>query len=443
MTNQPQTIHPTPRLHGSLTPPGDKSLSHRAVIFNSVAEGTAVVSHFLPGADCLATVAIMQQLGVQIEQQEAADGSLTLTVHGVGREGLREAEGVLDAQNSGTTTRLLCGLLAGQPFYSVLTGDPSLSRRPMARVAEPLRAMGAQISGRQGGRLLPLSIVGRRPLQAASYRLPVASAQVKSAILLAGLYAEGANVLSGKVGSRDHSERLLRAMGVPLTSSASPTGEEGEIRMVGGASLRATDVAVPGDFSTAAFWLVAGAIHPNAEISLRGVNLNPTRTGLLDVLREMGAEIVVSNEQEQAGEPIGDLLVRSSKLRGVTVEGAIIPRLIDEVPILALAAACAVGPTTIRDAGEMRVKESDRITAVSRGLGKLGVQVSELPDGMIISGGAKLRGADLQTYGDHRLAMTFAIAAGLAEGDSTLDDPACVAVSYPSFWQDYATLAGR
>jgi len=413
------------RLRGRLDIPGDKSISHRSVIFNAVAEGNASITNFLTGADCLSTIACMRALGVEIEQQ----GS-TVRVIGRGLRGLQEPSGVLDCGNSGTTIRLLAGLLAGQSFFSVLTGDGSLRGRPMARVVGPLNALGTKIDGRQSGARAPLAIRGT-PLHGGTYELPVASAQVKSALLLAGLTGDGVVRLTGKTASRDHSERMLAAMGIDIRNV------KGEITLYPPAhpvfpyplSLR-----VPGDPSSAAFWWVAAAIHPDAEITTVGVSLNQTRTGALDVLRAMGADISLSDQRSEGQEPIGDVTVRSSALRGTTIGGELIPRLIDEIPVLAVAAAYAHGETTIKDAAELRAKESDRITTVVGELRKLGVDIEPTDDGMIIAGGGELQGAPVDSHHDHRLAMAWAIASIAAEGETTIRDAASADVSYPDFW---------
>ncbi len=435
-----QTINPPSRLAGAFDLPGDKSISHRAAIFNAIAEGSATIDNFLPGADCLATVQLLQSLGVAITLEQD-EGRARLTVQGVGLYGLTEPTDVLDATNSGTTMRLLAGLLAGQSFFSVLTGDNSLRHRPMARVVEPLALMGARIMARGNGQFAPLAIRGSRPLHAINYALPVASAQVKSALILAALYARGSTLLRGKVGSRDHSERMLRAMGVPLDIEVEPGSDEGLISIVGGAQPKARSLAVPGDISTAAFWMVAGVAHPNAELTLRGVGINPTRRGIIEALHEMGGNVILRNQREQAGEPVADITVRSSQLRGIEVGGAMIPSMIDELPILAVAAACAEGRTVICDAAEMRAKETDRISAVADGLTRMGIAVEQRPDGMVITGG-KLHGATIDSHTDHRIAMTFAIAALLASGPSTIQGAEAVSVSYPAFWEELNRVIG-
>ena len=413
--------------------PGDKSISHRAAILNALASGPASVHNFLTAEDCLATLDCLRALGVywRLDEQEA---EVTLKVEGVGLTGLREPEDVLDARNSGTTMRLLAGLLAGQPFLSLLTGDASLRSRPMARIVTPLREMGAQVWARAGDSCAPLAIRGGR-LRGICYRSPVASAQVKSALLLAGLFAEGETTVEEPATSRDHSERMLAAMGADLRR------EGPAVRLAPPSQpLEPLSLRVPGDLSAAAFWMVAAALHPDAEVSLPGVGLNPTRTGLIDVLRRMGADIEVGEEHIVGGEPVADIIVRSSSLTGTVVEGDLLPRLIDEVPVLAVAAALARGPTVIRDAGELRVKESDRLATVAAELRRLGARLEERPDGLVIEGGARLRGAAVDSHGDHRLAMVLAAAGLLAEGETVVAGSEAAAVSYPGFWRDLEAL---
>lgn len=421
------------RLRGDIHIPGDKSISHRAVIFNAVAEGNAQITNFLPGADCLSTIACMRALGVRVEHE-----GTTVHVAGVGLRGLREPTEVLDCGNSGTSLRLLAGLLAGQPLFAVLTGDASLRSRPQRRIVEPLRALGAHLDGRQGGDRAPIAVRGAT-LRGGEYRLPVASAQVKSALLLAALSGEGPLALTGRIDSRDHTERMLTAMGIDLQSRPEQITLHPPVHPVFPYPL---SLRVPGDPSSAAFWWVAAAIHPDAEITTYGVCLNPSRTGALDVLRAMGADISVANERTEGAEPVGDVTVRSSALRGTTIGGAIIPRLIDEIPVLALAAACATGDTLIRDAQELRAKETDRIATVAEGLNAMGAEVEPTGDGMSIAGagGPALRGAALATHGDHRLAMAWAVAALVAAGTTTIDDPDCASVSYPGFWDVLAKV---
>lgn len=432
MPNDTITLSAVPRLRGTIAVPGDKSISHRAVMFNAVAEGNARITNFLTGADCLSTIGCMQALGVKIERS----GS-DVQVFGRGLRGLQAPGTILDCGNSGTTIRLLTGLLAGQRFSATLTGDDSLRSRPMLRVVEPLRRLGAQIDGDEGGRRAPLTIQGR-PLHGGEIELTVASAQVKSALLLAGLLADSPLVLTGKIVSRDHTERMLSAMGVDLRV------EDERITLYPPAhpvfpyplSLR-----VPGDPSSAAFWWVAAAIHPDAEITTMGVCLNPTRTGALDVLRAMGAQITITNQGKEGQEPVGDVTVRSAPLRATEIGGDLIPRLIDEIPVLAVAAAHAHGTTIVRDAAELRAKESDRIATVAAELTKLGANVTPTSDGLIIEGGGELHGAQVESYGDHRLAMTLAVASLTAEGTMTIAEPSSASVSYPTFWEHLSQLA--
>jgi len=426
-----RTVRPARRLRGTIEPPGDKSISHRAAILNAIAQGEAAVDNFQTGADCLTTIRCLRALGIRIESP--APGALR--VQGAGRSGLREASAILNAANSGTTLRLLAGLLAAQSFFSVLTGDASLRSRPMGRIVEPLRAMGARIQGRAGGTRPPLAIEGGR-LRGVRHRLPVASAQVKSALTLAGLYAEGETVLEEPAPSRDHTERMLRAMGAAIV-----VGKGGlRVSPLTG-DLAPLSLRVPGDISAAAFWMVAAAAHPDAELRLTGVGVNPSRSGIVDALRAMGARIAVEEEQTWGCEPVADIVVHSSHLRGTVIEGALIPRLIDEVPALAVAACLAEGETVVRDAGELRVKESDRIRATAGELRRLGARIQELPDGMVIHGVGSLRGAACGSHGDHRLAMALAVAGLLAAGETTVRGAEAVAISYSSFWNDLDRVA--
>lgn len=415
------------RLRAEIIPPGDKSISHRAAIFNSLADGEARVTNFSPGADCQDTINCLKALGVDIEGP--AGTPPTLLIHGRGKHSLREPEDVLNAGNSGTTIRLLGGLLAAQPFLAIITGDSSLRSRPMRRLVEPLRLMGAQVWGRGGDSLAPLAIKGGN-LKGISYSLPVASAQIKSAILLASLYAQGDSSLREAAPSRDHTERLLRAMGVRIES------EGLQVSLSPPPLLHPIDLRVPGDLSAAAFWLVAASIHKDAQIRVLGCGLNPTRSGLIEVLQAMGARLDIGNHREEGGEPIADLAAESSVLRGIDIAGAIIPSLIDEIPLLAVAATQAQGITKIRDAAELRVKESDRISALVRELSKMGAHIEELPDGMIIYGNRQLQGAEVDSHGDHRLAMTLGVAALVAKGKTVIHNAESVGISYPGFWQD-------
>ncbi len=436
-----QTITPARRLRGVVAVPGDKSISHRAVMFNSLARGRAEITNFLPGEDCLSTIACMQALGVTITREDT-----TVQVEGVGLHGLREPADVLDCGNSGTTLRLLTGLLAGQPFFSVLTGDASLRSRPQKRITVPLRELGARIDGRDDADHAPLAVRGTK-MQGGIYRLPVASAQVKSALLLAALPGAGTLTLTGLIDTRDHTERMLAAMGIdmgiglaggePSITITPPQPGMQRARLPHPLSLR-----VPGDISSAAFWWVAAAIHPDAAIVTQGVLLNPTRTGALDVLKAMGANIKVENVRQDGSELVGDVTVKSSALRGTTIGGDLIPRLIDEIPVLALAAACAAGETVIRDAAELRVKETDRISTVVDGLHALGADATATDDGMHIVGVGSdaLRGTSLDSHGDHRLAMTWGVAGVVARGSTRVANATAAAVSYPTFWEDLHDL---
>jgi 3-phosphoshikimate 1-carboxyvinyltransferase len=408
-------------IQGDLRVPGDKSISHRALILGALAEGTSEVAGLLRGEDCLATLAALRALGVEIE-----DAGGSIRIHGRGVEGLNEPETILDAGNSGTTLRLLAGLLAGRPFFSVLTGDASLRRRPMRRVTEPLTAMGARLLGRAGGGYPPLAIQGG-PLVGIAWRSPVASAQVKSALLLAALQADGVTSVTEPGRSRDHTERMLGAFGVPVER------EGACVRLRGAARLIPTAIAVPGDLSTAAFFLVAAAARAGAEVVIRDVGVNPTRTGLLDVLIRMGGRLEVTARREIGGEPRADIRVQGGRLRGVRVEAAEVPRLIDEVPILAVAAAVAEGVTEIQGVGELRVKEVDRLAALAEELSRLGAQVAAEGETLRIAGGAPLCGGRVASRGDHRMAMSLAVAGLFAQGETWVQDVGCVETSCPGF----------
>ena len=413
---------PAPPLTGRLRVPGDKSITHRAILLGALADGTTEIRGYLDAEDCQRTAAACQALGVGVEGW----GSPVLQMHGKGLRGLREAEGILDAGNSGTTLRLLSGVLAAQPFLSILTGDASLCRRPMGRIIQPLRQMGASVWGRAGDQYPPLAIRGG-PLGGIRHESPVASAQVKSALLLAGLYADGPTTVTEPTPSRDHTERMLRGFGHRVEVSGA------SVTVWPARSLTPIAVEVPGDFSSAAFFLVAASLVPGSRLSLTGVGLNPSRTGLLEVLAAMGAAVEIEGRGEACGEPVGDVTVTAAPLRGVSVGGALIPRLIDEIPILAVAATCAEGETEIRDAGELRVKESDRIAALAGELGRLGADVLERPDGLRIRGGRRLAGALCSSRGDHRIAMALAVAALVARGETRLADCACISTSFPDF----------
>jgi len=409
-----------------ITVPGDKSISHRAVLFASLSNGTCTIRNYLEGEDCLRTIDAMKACGVEVERPSAG----VVVVHGRRGDFLAPGEDIY-CGNSGTSMRLLCGLLAGQPFKSRLTGDPSLSSRPMRRVMEPLEKMGASLSAEGTGGRPPLLIQGGS-LQGVRYELPVASAQVKSAILLAGLFAQGKTTVVEPVATRDHTERMLQYFLVPVRKVGNA------ITILGGQKLESRDIDVPGDISSAAFWLVAAAASPGTRLLIKNVGLNPTRTGILDVLIRMGARIREVVEMVDGVEPAGVLDIKGGALRGTVIQGREIPNVIDELPVLAVAAALAEGRTEIRDAAELRVKESDRIAAVAGNLRAMGALVQEKPDGMIIEGPADLRGARLQSFGDHRIAMAFAIAGLFAKGETVIEDTSCVATSYPGFEQTLA-----
>ncbi len=421
-------------LRGTIAVPGDKSISHRAAILNAVADGEAVVEDFQRAADCLATLRCLRSLGVDWRWRD----EMTLCIRGRGRAGLSEGDRVLDCRNSGTTMRLLAGLLAPQPFFSVLSGDRSLRSRPMARVIEPLRLMGADIRGREDGARAPLAVCGTS-LKGIRYRLPVASAQVKSALILAGLYADGETVIEEPARSRDHTERMLQAMGADIHAG------DGTVRVRPLArDLQPLSLRIPGDISAAAAWLVLAACHPDADIRLQGVGVNPTRTGVLDALRLMDADVTVDEHPARAEgqEPVADITARSSRLRGAVIEGELVPRAIDELPLIALAACFARGETIIRDAAELRVKESDRIRATARELRRMGADIEEMPDGLRIRPVGRLHGATVSSHGDHRLAIMLALAGALADGETVVRNTGVVAVSYLWFWRDLDVVSG-
>lgn len=415
-------IRPGGPLKGKIRVPADKSITHRAVLFGGIAHGESRLRNPLRGEDCLRSVDVLQHMGVRIE-----DRGKEFVIHGRGLHGLREPGNVLDCGNSGTTARLTCGLLSGQDFFSVLTGDDSLRNRPMARVTEPLRSMGARFMGRDGGRKLPLAIRGGG-LKALDYVLPVASAQVKTAVLLAGLNAEGETTVTEPEKSRDHTERMLRAMGAAIR-------EDGlSVTVQGGTGLNGLDLTVPGDFSSAAFFLVAATLVPGSELTIENVGVNPSRTGLLELLREMGASVRLENERQVSGEPVADLFVSHSPLSGIAISGAQVVRAIDEFPILCVAASMATGETQISGAAELRVKESDRIATMVSGLRAMGVEAEERPDGMQILGRQNLSAGSFQSHGDHRVAMSMSVAGLCARGTSIIEGTECVATSFPGFW---------
>jgi 3-phosphoshikimate 1-carboxyvinyltransferase len=415
-------------LRGNIQVPGDKSISHRALLFGAIANGITEIEGLLPAEDPLSTAACLRAMGVHVSEISAG---ATVRVEGVGLDGFREPESILDCGNSGTTMRLMLGLLAGKTErHFVLDGDHSLRKRPMARVAKPLIQMGACINGRQKGNLAPLAIAGS-PLKGKVLHTPVASAQVKSALLLAALTADGNTTVIEPSLSRDHSERMLKAFGAQL--EIDPVNRA--IQLNPGAELHGQRVVVPGDISSAAFWLVAGLITPNSELIIENVGLNPSRTGILKVLEMMEAKLEVINQSLVAGEPVGDLKVKSSNLKAFDIGGSIIPTLVDEIPILAVAALSAEGISVIKDGAELRVKETDRLAVMARQLKAMGAEIEETADGMVIPGGQQLKGARLDSETDHRVAMSLAVAAQIAEGPSQLKRAEAAAVSYPNFWQ--------
>lgn len=418
-----RTVSAANRLRGEIVVPGDKSISHRSIMFGSLATGESVVHGFLQGEDNHATLNAFRSMGIDIEI--LPDGLLRIA--GKGLHGLAEPGDVIDCGNSGTTMRLMTGLLSGQSFFSVLSGDKYLRKRPMKRVVGPLAGMGANIWGRDGGERAPLAIRGAK-LQGTEYSSPIASAQVKSALMLAGLYADGPTTVFEPHLSRDHTERMLRFMGAELDSFEGGVTIRPEPNLVG------KEIHVPGDISSAAFFLVACLISPDAEVLIKNVGVNPTRSGILDILQEMGGEIELLNPRELSGEPVADLMVRSSRLRGIEIGGDVVPRAIDEFPVISVAAAFAEGTTIIRDAAELRVKETDRIAAMVSELGKMGAAIEARQDGMVIEGGERLRGTDVMSHGDHRIAMSLAVAALNAQEGVQIEDTGCTATSFPDFW---------
>lgn len=418
-------------LKGTLTVPGDKSISHRAVMFGALAEGTTTIHGFLKGADCLSTIGCFQAMGIDIEEKED-----TIYVHGKGLRGLQAPDGVLDVGNSGTTTRLISGILAGQNFTSELSGDASLNTRPMKRIIAPLSMMGADITSKNGDGCAPLLIHGR-PLSAIHYDSPVASAQVKSCVLLAGLYADGETSVTEPALSRDHTERMLRSFGADIHT------EGRTCTITPPKTLHGQHIEVPGDISSAAFFIAAACITPDSDVLIQNVGINPTRAGILGVCRSMGADVSLENVREAGGEPVADIRARTSRLKGTVIEGDIIPTLIDELPVIALMACFAEGQTIIRDAHELRVKESDRIAIVSDNLQAMGADVIPTDDGFLINsrqGTLTLHGAGINCAMDHRIAMTFAVAGLNADGETVITDSDCVDVSYPDFFRQLEGL---
>ncbi|MBC1553329.1 3-phosphoshikimate 1-carboxyvinyltransferase [Listeria booriae] len=414
-------------LNGTIRVPGDKSISHRSIMFGALANGKTTVSNFLKGEDCLSTIGVFRALGVRIE--EFPD---KIVVHGTGWDGLKRPDETLDVGNSGTTIRLMLGILAGRPFDATLEGDASIAKRPMGRVMLPLREMGAIFEAKDAN-FAPVKVTGTK-LQPMTYTLPVASAQVKSAIIFAALQADGETTIIEKEKTRDHTEQMIRQFGGAITTDGLT------IRVNGGQEFQGQNVVVPGDISSAAFFIVAGLIIPNSKIRLENVGLNPTRTGIIDVVKEMGGKITVEQTSKAGDEPAGTVIVETSDLKGIEIGGDIIPRLIDELPVIALLASQATGKTVIKDAEELKVKETNRIDAVVTELSKMGVALVGTDDGMIIEGNQTLHGATVQSYGDHRMGMMLQVAALLADSDVTLEKAEAINVSYPSFFEDVASL---
>ncbi len=435
-------FHAMNGLRGTVKIPGDKSISHRSVLLGAIAEGDTVARGFLRSADCLATIDCFRALGISIEErtERAEDGSAenVVVVHGKGLLGLSAPTKVLDAMNSGTTVRLISGILSGQHFDSTITGDASLRKRPMRRIMEPLDEMGIMTESVENNDCIPLVIHGGNP-RAIHYTSKVASAQVKSCVLLAGLYAEDPTFVTEPALSRNHTELMLNAFGGNVKSKVNKETGEATAIVYPGTILQGQEITVPGDISSAAYFLAAGLLVPDSEILLQNVGINETRDGMLRVIRAMGGNIKLNNVRMEGGEPVADILVSSSQLHGTKIGGGLIPTLIDEIPVIAVMAACAKGDTEITDAAELRVKESDRLSAIAEGLTAMGIQVEERPDGMLIHGG-NLKGAKIRSLGDHRLAMAFAIAGITAEGETEIDDTECVNISYPEFFTDLENL---
>lgn len=416
-------------LNGELTVPGDKSISHRTIMLGALADGTTEVHGFLQGADCLSSIACFRSMGIEIENRQDV-----VRIHGKGLHGLQTPAAILDVGNSGTTTRLMSGILAAQPFACTVTGDASIQKRPMGRIITPLTQMGADITSIQGNGCAPLRIQGR-PLTGIHYVSPVASAQVKSAVLLAGLYAEGETSVTEPYLSRNHTELMLEAFGGDIHCSGSTA------TVLPAARLEAQNISVPGDISSAAYFIAAGLITPHSCITIRNVGINPTRDGILEVCKAMGADIQIEVIPQTVGEPIADITVRTSQLTGTVIEGGVIPRLIDEIPIIAILACFAEGTTIIKDAQELKVKESNRIDVMVKNLAAMGADIEATDDGMIIRGGTPLHGAVIDSKLDHRIAMSFAIAGINAEGETEITGGECVTISYPDFYQDLSQLS--
>ncbi|EAE8361913.1 3-phosphoshikimate 1-carboxyvinyltransferase [Listeria monocytogenes] len=417
-------------LVGAITVPGDKSMSHRSIMFGAIAEGKTVIRHFLRADDCLGTIKAFKALGVKIEETDEE-----IIVHGTGFDGLKQADGPLDIGNSGTTIRLMMGILAGRDFDTVILGDESIAKRPMNRVMLPLQQMGAKMHGKDGSEFAPITITGKQSLKRMEYHMPVASAQVKSAIIFAALQAEGETIIHEKEKTRDHTEHMIRQFGGEIEMDGLT------IRVKGGQKFTGQEMTVSGDVSSAAFFIVAGLITPGSEIELTHVGLNPTRTGIFDVVKQMGGSLVVKDSSRSTGKLAGTVVVKTSKLKGTEIDGDIIPRLIDEIPVIALLATQAEGTTIIKDAAELKVKETNRIDAVATELNKMGADITPTEDGLIIRGKTPLHAANVTSYGDHRIGMMLQIAALLVEeGDVELERPEAVSVSYPTFFEDIRSL---
>lgn len=423
------TITKVKSLKGEITVPGDKSISHRGVMFGAISEGITELTGFLDGADCRSTISCFKAMGIDITQEHDH-----VVIHGKGLKGLSAPSKMLDVGNSGTTTRLISGILAGQKFISSLNGDESIQKRPMGRIITPLTSMGAYIKSVKDNGCAPLEI-GGSPLHAIHYDSPVASAQVKSCVLLAGLYADGVTSVTEPVISRNHTELMLKGFGADIKSEGLTAS------IVGGPRLIGQKITVPGDISSAAYFIVAGLICPNADLLIKNVNTNPTRAGIIQVAKNMGGNIELLNERIVSGEPVADIHVTTSNLHGCEISGDIIPTLIDEIPVIAVMAACAKGTTVIKNAAELKVKESDRIATVTENLKNMGCDITPTEDGMIIVGGNPLRGALISTYKDHRIAMSFAIAGLLADGETSFDDEGCCVISYPDFFETLKALS--
>lgn len=416
-------------LKGEITVPGDKSISHRAVMFGALSKGTTEVTNFLQGADCLSTIDCFRRLGIAIENT-----SEKIIVHGKGLHGLTKSDKILDVGNSGTTTRLISGILAGQNFETILNGDESIQSRPMKRIMEPLSLMGADIASLRDNNCAPLRIAGS-PLHGIHYTSKVSSAQVKSCILLAGLYADGLTSVTEPSVSRNHTELMLRGFGANVVCRDKTAAITPDPELIG------QKIEVPGDISSAAYFIAAGLIVPGSEILVKNVGINPTRDGIIRVCQAMGADITLFNKREHGGEPVADILVRYSSLEATTIEGEIIPTLIDELPMIAVMACFAKGTTVIKDAAELKVKESDRIAVMVDNLSRMGAHITATDDGMIIEGGFPLHGAEIDSHLDHRIAMSFAVAALASEGETTIKDADCVKISYPNFYKDLFRLS--